>query len=97
MMEDDQDWYQTILDILPIAAPLRDGKNFEGVYEYYQEYILELLKLWVIRKKENHEAAPPCPIVAFRWPIRQWIQSTFETPQELQVLDVITRELATCM
>jgi hypothetical protein len=95
---EDQDRYQTILDILPIAAPSRDGKNFDGVYEYYQEYILELLKLWVIRKKDDDEEqqpaqtknlAAPRPIVAFGWPVRQWIQSTFKT-HNLQVLDVIT-------
>jgi hypothetical protein len=25
----DQDWFQAILDILPIAAPSSDGRNFE--------------------------------------------------------------------
>ena len=82
------DRYQTILDIVPIAAPSRDGKLFAQAYGYFHEYTMELLKLWVLRRGNN---APPRPIVAFGWPVRQWIQATFlDDNRSTDVLDVVT-------
>jgi hypothetical protein len=43
---------------------------------------------WLGRTQMKNQA-DHCPIVAFGWPIWQWIQSTFKT-HNLQVLNVIT-------
>lgn len=64
--------YQNIIDIAPIAAPSRDGRRLNGIYHYYNNYILGLLQLWVC--KQNEVARP---IVAFGSPVRKWIMTEF--------------------
>ncbi len=64
---------QAIIDIAPIAAPANDGKNLEGVYSSFEDYIRKLLELW--DKSAEKDVAEP--IVAFGGPVREWLKSTF--------------------
>lgn len=64
--------FQNIVDIAPIAAPSNDGKNLEGVYAYYDDYILALLHLWLPSDKGQTR-----PMVAFGGPVRDWLKIKF--------------------
>ncbi|MDM5277130.1 hypothetical protein QUF95_07035 [Paenibacillus silvae] len=77
----DTDSYQNIIDIAPIAAPSSDGRNLDGVYDYYNEYILALLKLWL---PLGHNLSRP--MVAFGSPVKKWIKNQFD--ETLNVLSL---------
>jgi hypothetical protein len=38
---------QAIVDIAPIAAPADSGSTLEGVYSYFYDYQMSLLRLWI--------------------------------------------------
>lgn len=57
---------QIILDLVPIAAPATDGPRLSSVYEYYNDYRWELLRLYTEQGRS--------PVVAFGAPVRRWIQ-----------------------
>jgi hypothetical protein len=87
VQSDETPRFQNIIDIAPIAAPSGDGRNLEGVYEYYSGFLRTLLRLWV--RDPNGFARP---IVAFGFPVRQWIKSEFGP--ELDVLSLTKLDLA---
>lgn len=80
----DTDSYQTIVDIAPIAAPASAGKELEGVYASFRDYIHGLLNLLVPVPGGNAGR----PMVAFGGPVRAWIKTEFG--KDLKVLDLTT-------
>jgi len=76
------DSYQTIVDIAPIAAPASAGKELEGVYASFRDYIHGLLNLLVPVQGSNAGR----PMVAFGGPVRAWIKTEFG--KDLKVLDL---------
>ena len=66
----DTSLYQNIVDIAPIAAPSDDGRNLEGVYAYYTDYITGLLRLWLPTSTKAVR-----PMVAFGSPVRDWLKT----------------------
>lgn len=68
---DTTDQYQNIIDIAPIAAPSRAGKELEGVYDGFGGYIEGLLELWLRDGKTIR------PLVAFGSPVRSWLKKTY--------------------
>lgn len=79
--------FQNIIDIAPIAVPSSDGRNLEGVYGYYSDFLRALLRLW--GRDPNGIARP---IVAFGFPVRKWIKS--EHGLDLDILSLTTLELS---
>lgn len=64
--------YQTIIDIAPIAAPASAGKDLEGVYGYFKDYQLRMVKEFT----RNADGAA-LPMVAFGAPVRDWIEQQY--------------------
>ncbi|UVL88620.1 hypothetical protein [Pseudomonas sichuanensis] len=64
--------YQTIVDIAPIAAPSDAGKALEGVYDYFRDYQLSMVKQMTVT-----HAGQALPMVAFGAPVRAWIQQQY--------------------
>jgi hypothetical protein len=83
----DTDSYQTIVDIAPIAAPASAGKELEGVYASFRDYIHGLLNLLVPVQGTNAGR----PMVAFGGPVRAWIKTEFG--KDLKVLDLTVLKL----
>lgn len=48
--------YQTIVDIAPIAAPASAGKDLEGVYSYFNDYQVRMVKEIAL----THAGKGPC-------------------------------------
>jgi hypothetical protein len=71
-VEADTVQYQTIIDIAPIAAPSDAGRDLQGIYGSYTEYITELMKLWLPRTDGSVR-----PMVAFGAPVKQWLKSVY--------------------
>jgi hypothetical protein len=76
--------YQNIIDIAPIAAPSDDGKNLDGVYIYYAEYVVALLKLWLPTPDSVTK-----PMVAFGSPVRDWLKSHYHAKMKVLSLETI--------
>ena len=64
--------YQTIVDIAPIAAPSDAGKALEGVYSYFNDYQVNMVKQMTVT-----HAGQALPMVAFGAPVRAWIQQQY--------------------
>lgn len=62
--------YQTIVDIAPVATPSDAGKQLEGIYASYSEYINALLALWLPRLDGSI-----LPMVAFGSPVKQLLKA----------------------
>ncbi|KNX80159.1 hypothetical protein DA83_11945 [Pseudomonas sp. 250J] len=65
--------YQTIVDIAPIAAPASAGKDLEGVYSYFNDYQVRMVKEVAL----THDGKTALPMVAFGAPVRAWIQQQY--------------------
>lgn len=75
--------YQTIVDIAPIAAPASAGKDLEGVYSYFQDYQVRMVK-----EVTRTQSGASLPMVAFGSPVRTWIQQQYGPT--LKVLGLVT-------
>ncbi|AZL70660.1 hypothetical protein [Pseudomonas oryziphila] len=64
--------YQTIVDIAPIAAPSDAGKALEGIYDYFRDYQVNMVKQMTVT-----HAGQALPMVAFGAPVRAWIQQQY--------------------
>ncbi|QHF26918.1 hypothetical protein [Pseudomonas sp. R32] len=64
--------YQTIVDIAPIAAPASAGKDLEGVYGYFKDYQVQMVK--EVTRTGNGASLP---MVAFGSPVRSWIEQQY--------------------
>jgi hypothetical protein len=72
----DLEKYESILDIVPIAAPAGDGKILDdaGVYNGdFDSYTLKLLDFF--SKTSNPKVGKP--LIAFGTPIRQWLKRKY--------------------
>jgi hypothetical protein len=75
--------YQTIVDIAPIAAPASAGKDLQGVYEYFKEYQLRM-----VREVTRTASGTTLPMVAFGSPVRSWIEQQYGP--KLNVLGLVS-------
>ncbi|MDU9392172.1 hypothetical protein [Pseudomonas sp. zfem002] len=75
--------YQTIVDIAPIAAPASAGKDLEGVYSYFQDYQVRMVKEVTVTSN-----GASLPMVAFGSPVRSWIKQQYGA--DLKVLGLAT-------
>lgn len=64
--------YQTIVDIAPIAAPASAGKDLEGVYGYFTDYQVRM-----VRDMTAAADGASLPMVAFGAPVRSWVQQQY--------------------
>ncbi|MCU0089985.1 hypothetical protein N8H72_08450 [Pseudomonas koreensis] len=64
--------YQTIIDIAPIAAPASAGKDLEGVYDYFKDY-----QITMVRQVSQNASGAVLPMVAFGAPVRNWIKQQY--------------------
>jgi hypothetical protein len=64
--------FQTIIDIAPIAAPSNAGKDLEGVYDYFKEYQIAMVKSISL-----NASGEPLPMVAFGTPVRNWVKQQY--------------------
>ena len=64
--------FQTIVDIAPIAAPASAGKDLEGVYGYFREYQVRM-----VRDMTRSANGGSLPMVAFGSPVRSWVQQQY--------------------
>ncbi|MBV6288624.1 hypothetical protein [Pseudomonas aegrilactucae] len=64
--------YQTIVDIAPIAAPASAGKDLEGVYGYFSDYQVQM-----VREVTRSAQGASLPMVAFGAPVRSWIKQQY--------------------
>ena len=64
--------YQTIIDIAPIAAPANAGKDLEGVYDYFKDYQVRMVK-----EVTRSHSGTSLPMVAFGAPVRSWIKQQY--------------------
>ena len=74
--------YQTIVDIAPIAAPASAGKDLEGVYGYFTEYQVQMVKQMTAAAD-----GASLPMVAFGAPVRSWVQQQYGP--EVKVLGLV--------
>ncbi|MDU9402434.1 hypothetical protein RTH46_07995 [Pseudomonas sp. zfem004] len=79
--------YQTIVDIAPIAAPSDAGKALEGVYGYFNDYQVNMVKQMTVT-----HAGQALPMVAFGAPVRAWIQQQYGPKVNVLGLVSITPE-----
>lgn len=63
--------YQTIIDIVPIAAPSNAGNDFEGIYSYFTDYQTRMVKELSLLPDGS------LPMVAFGAPVRNWIKQQY--------------------
>ncbi|WP_442109823.1 hypothetical protein [Pseudomonas sp. NUPR-001] len=75
--------YQTIIDIAPIAAPASAGKALEGVYGYFTDYQVRM-----VRELTHTGSGASLPMVAFGAPVRSWIEQQYGP--ELGVLGLVS-------
>lgn len=75
--------YQTIVDIAPIAAPASAGKDLEGVYGYFNDYQVRMVK-----EVTRSASGASLPMVAFGAPVRSWIEQQYGP--NLKVLGLAT-------
>jgi hypothetical protein len=71
--------YSCILDIVPVAAPARDGEKLRqaGIYDGpFDSYAIPLLELLVRSDSSESEPRqyPYRPLIAFGLPIRVWLK-----------------------
>lgn len=64
--------YQTIIDIVPIAAPASTGKHLEGAYGYFQDYQRQM-----VQSLTRKSGGQTLPMVAFGAPARNWIRQQY--------------------
>lgn len=64
--------YQTIIDIAPIAAPSNAGKDLEGVYDYFKDYQIAMVK-----EVTRNATDTSLPMVAFGVPVRDWVKKQY--------------------
>ncbi|MET0950378.1 MAG: hypothetical protein ABWY17_18045 [Pseudomonas sp.] len=64
--------YQTIIDIAPIAAPATAGKDLEGVYDYFKDY-----QITMVKQVSQSASGTALPMVAFGAPVRNWIKQQY--------------------
>jgi len=64
--------YQTIIDIAPIAAPSSAGKDLEGVYNYFTDY-----QITMVKELSQTATGNTLPMVAFGAPVRKWIKQQY--------------------
>jgi len=64
--------YQTIIDIAPIAAPSTAGKDLEGVYDYFTDY-----QITMVKELSQTTTGVVLPMVAFGEPVRKWIKQQY--------------------
>jgi len=87
------DRFQNIIDVLPIAAPEREGqtKHFNDVYSHFDDYVRGLLDLWLPRPGMDGR-----PLVVMGGPARQRLKAVtgVDLPQPLE-LRVITLKSGT--
>ncbi|MDH0733355.1 hypothetical protein N5F23_22795 [Pseudomonas sichuanensis] len=79
--------YQTIVDIAPIAAPSDAGKALEGVYSYFNDYQVNMVKQMTVT-----HAGQALPMVAFGAPVRAWVQQQYGPKVNVLGLVSITPE-----
>lgn len=79
--------YQAIVDIAPVAALSNAGRQLEGIYVSYSDYINALLNLWL--PKPNGAVRP---MVAFGSPVKQWLKKVYGL--DLSVLQQAPLKLA---
>lgn len=77
--------YQTIVDIAPIAAPASAGKDLEGVYGYFQDYQVRMVK-----EVTKTESGASLPMVAFGAPVRSWIKQQYGADLKVLGLGIIS-------
>ncbi|TDF82073.1 hypothetical protein [Pseudomonas sp. H9] len=75
--------YQTIVDIAPIAAPASAGKELEGVYGYFKDYQVRM-----VRELTRTTSGTSLPMVAFGAPVRSWIEQQYGP--KLDVLGLVS-------
>lgn len=75
--------YQTIVDIAPIAAPASAGKDLEGVYGYFTDYQVRM-----VRDMTAATDGASLPMVAFGAPVRSWVQQQYGP--EVKVLGLVS-------
>ena len=75
--------YQTIVDIAPIAAPASAGKDLEGVYGYFRDYQVQM-----VREMTRTAQGASLPMVAFGAPVRSWVQQQYGP--EVKVLGLVS-------
>jgi hypothetical protein len=66
--------YQTIVDIALIAAPSNAGAALEGVYDYFSNYTVALLELWLAYSRNRSSKS----MIAFGAPARQWLAKQYK-------------------
>ncbi|KAL3487988.1 hypothetical protein BJX62DRAFT_240467 [Aspergillus germanicus] len=98
--------YSCILDIVPVAAPARDGEKLRqaGIYNGpFDSYAVPLFELLVVPSSDSSESKPRQypyyrPLIALGLPIRVWMKRVWNL--SLGVLDTGTIDLdesgATC-
>ncbi|MND85706.1 hypothetical protein D3C80_776420 [compost metagenome] len=64
--------FQTIIDIAPIAAPPSAGKRLEGVYGYFRDYQVQM-----VRSLSRTADGQALPMVAFGTPVRNWVRQQY--------------------
>ena len=64
--------YETILDIVPIAAPANAGSQLKDTYTYFQQYVLGMLPLLIT------DESKALPMVAYGGPVRRWVANYFK-------------------
>lgn len=75
--------YQTIIDIAPIAAPATAGSDLAGVYDYFKDY-----QVTMVKEVSQNLAGQTLPMVAFGAPVRNWIKAQYG--QNVAVLGLAT-------
>lgn len=75
--------YQTIVDIAPIAAPASAGKDLEGVYGYFTDYQVRMVRDMTVAAD-----GASLPMVAFGAPVRSWVQQQYGP--EVKVLGLVS-------
>jgi len=66
--EDNPDKFQTLVDILPIAAPSNHGSMMNPVIDYFTDYAMSLLNHLLVKKDGVVR-----PLVVFGSPARTWL------------------------
>lgn len=77
--------FEAIVDIAPIAAPASAGKTLSATYPYFADYANHMLSLLL---KQSDDSKAGYPVVAYGYPVRQWLQNQYG--QELEVLGLIS-------
>ena len=79
--------YESILDIAPIATSFNAGagSKLDGTYSYFRNYMMEMLKLLLVKDKQK-----ALPMIAYGGPVRHWVKDFFNLPEYLGVNSIAT-------